>query len=352
VTLAPVNHILPLTTIVRERRLPISGAVRVRVGQKVQPSDVVADAAWSREHIFLDVARTLGISTSAADALIRLRAGDLVAARQLVARGGGLLPRSIRAPKAGRVLASGAGQVLIESGESRLELRAGLSGRVRELITDRGVVIETAGALIQGVWGNGKVDSGILVSLADKADSVLLAARIDMSMRGSILLAGQLRAPEVFRIASEVAIRGLLVGSIFPSLLPAALEARFPVVVTDGFGNIPMNSAAFRLLSTNNKREATLNAEAFDRYSGTRPEVIIPLPAEPRPPEPHDVAAFAPGLTVRVRRQPALGLIGSIIALPPGASSFPSGLRAAGAQVRLENGQQLLVPLVNLEVVG
>lgn len=351
-TLAPVHHILPLTTIVRERRLPITGVVRVHTGQKVQPADIVADATWSREHFFLDVSRSLGISAEAADRLIQLKAGESVAAGYVVARGGGLLPKAVRVPRAARVIAAGGGQVLLEAGESRLELRAGLSGTVREVIPERGVVIETAGALVQGVWGNGRVDNGSLVILADKADGVLLPSRIDMSMRGSIVLAGQVRDPEVLRVASEVAIRGLLVGSIFPSLLPAALEARFPIVVTDGFGGVPMNSAAFRLLSTNNRREATLNAEAFDRYSGARPEVIIPLPADTRPPEPHDVAAFAPGQTVRLRRQPAVGMIGSILALPAGHSSFPSGLRAPGAEVRLENGQQLLVPLVNLEVVG
>ncbi|HET6846779.1 MAG TPA: hypothetical protein VFH29_08080 [Anaerolineales bacterium] len=351
-TLAAVHHILPLTTIVRERRLPIPGIVRVRAGQRVHAGDVVADAAWAREHIFIDVARLLGLSAAAADRLFRVKAGDSVVAGLVVARGGGLLPKTIRIPRAGKVLAAGAGQILMEAGESRLELRAGIAGMVREVITERGVVIETAGALVQGVWGNGRIDNGVLVSLADRPDAVLTANRIDISMRGSILMAGQIRDAETLRAATEFSVRGVLVGSIFPSLLPIALEARYPIVVTDGFGNLPMNSAAFRLLSTNNKREVTLNAESLDRYSGRRPEVIIPLPAETRPPEPQDIVAFAPGQTIRIRRQPATSLIGTIQSLPTGQSTFPSGLRTAGAEVRLENGQQLLVPLVNLEVVG
>ena len=53
--------------------------------------------------------------------------------------------------------------------------------------------------------------------------------------------------------------------------------------VLDGFGAMPMNSAAFKLLTTNNKREVTVNAEHFDRYSGNRPEVIIPLPVSTEP---------------------------------------------------------------------
>ena len=350
--LAAVHHILPLTTIVRERRLPIPGVVRVRAGQRVQSAEVVADATWARDHIFIDVARALALPAARADRLIRVRAGDSVPAGFVIARGGGLLPTSVRVPRAGKVVAAGAGQVLMEAGESRLELRAGISGVVRDIIADRGVVIETPGALVQGVWGNGRIDSGVMVNLADKPNAVLAPNRIDMSMRGTILVTGQIRDADTLRVASEFSIRGLLCGSIFPSLLPLALEARYPIVVTDGFGNIPMNTAAFRLLSTSTKREATLNAEPFDRYGGKRPEVILPLPSDSRPPEPQVVVAFAPGQTVRVRRQPATGMIGTIHTLPPGLSTFPSGLRAAGAEVRLENGQQLLVPLVNLEVVG
>jgi hypothetical protein len=113
-----------------------------------------------------------------------------------------------------------------------------------------------------------------------------------------------------------------------------------------------MNSAAYRLITTNAKREATLNAEAFDRYSGARPEVIIPLPAATPPALPHEVEVFAPGQSVRLRRQPAAGLIGIVITLHAGLATFPSGLRAPAAEVKLENGEQLLIPLVNLEVVG
>jgi hypothetical protein len=350
--LAAVRHILPLTTVVRERRLPIKGTVRVRTGQKVSPNDIVADATWAREHIFLDVARILGIPAASAERLIRVKAGDEVAAGFVVARGGGLLPRNVKVPRAGRVVAAGAGEILVEAGETRLELRAGLSGVVRDVIPDRGAVIETIGVLIQGVWGNGRVDNGAMINLADKPDAPLAAGRLDVSMRGSILVGGSLQDAETLKTAAEVAVRGLVIGSIYPSLLPIALEMRFPIVVTDGFGSLPMNSAAFRLISTNNKREATLNAETFDRYSGLMPEIIIPLPSENRPPEPQNVEAFAPGQTVRLRRQPAAGMIGAIVTIPSGLSAFPSGLRALGAEVRLENGEQLLVPLVNLEVVG
>ena len=351
IALSSLHHVVPLATIVRERRLPVKGTVRVKLGQRVSPGDIVADATWAREHVFIDVARTLGITGAAAERLIRFKPGDRIAVGGLIARGGGLLPKTIRSPRAGRVVATGGGQVLIESGESRIELRAGLSGIIQSVIPDRGVIIQTTGALVQGVWGNGRVDTGVMINLAEKPDALLTPARLDVSMRGSILVGGLVEDAGLLHTAAGIAVRGLLIGGIFPSLLPTAREMRYPIVVTDGFGAVPMNSVAHRLISTNVKREVTLNAEAYDRYGGSRPEAIIPLPA-PGAPTPQDVATLAAGQTVRICCRPMPGMIGTILGLPNGLTTFPSGLRAPGAEVRLENGAQLLIPLVNLEVVG
>ena len=351
-TLAPVNHILPLTTIVRERVLPVKGKVLARLNQKISSTDVVAEATWAREHIFLDVSRTLNLSADAADKLIRCKVNDRLPAGAVIATGRGLIPRSVKTPREGRVVAAGGGQVLIEAGESRMELRAGISGNVINIIPDRGVVIQTAGALIQGVWGNGRVDTGVMINLAEKPDTILTANRLDVSMRGSVIIAGQIKDAETLQAAAELPVRGLILACLFPSLLPMAREMRYPILLTDGFGTMPMNSAAYKLITTNVKREATLNAEVFDRYSGTRPEIIIPLPISTETAPPVDVETFAAGQTVRLRRPPAAGMIGTITTLRSGLATFPSGLRAAGADVRLENGEQLLVPLVNLEVVG
>ena len=101
---------------------------------------------------------------------------------------------------------------------------------------------------------------------------------------------------------------------------------RYPILLTDGFGSMPMNSAAYRLLSTNVKRETSLNAEMIDRYNGAGPEVIIPLPVTSEPAPPQEVMAFAAGLTVRLRRPPTAGMIGTITALRPGLTILPSGL--------------------------
>ena len=350
--LAPMLHVLPLTTIVRERLLPVAGKVNARMNQRVNPTDVIAEANFAREHVLLDVARTFGVSAIAADKMIKVNEGDRLTEGALVAEKSGFFARTIRAPRAGRVMVAGGGQVLMEVGDTRVELRAGLPGVVTQIIPERGVVIRTAGALVQGVWGNGRIDNGLMVSLIEKPDDVLRADQLDVSLRGSVILGGHVQDADTLRAAAELPVRGLIISSLLSSLLIPAYQMRYPILVLDGFGAMPMNSAAFKLLTTNNKREVTVNAEHLDRYSGNRPEAIIPLPISTEPEEPNSYETFAVGQTIRMRRPPNAGMIGSISQLRPGLSTLPSGLRSRAADVRLENGETVLVPLVNLEVVG
>ena len=349
---APVTHILPLTTIERERTLPVAGDVIAKLNQKVNPTDVIAEATWAREHVLIDVARTLSISSNAADRLLRVKEGDKVSEGSEIAISKGIISRTIRAPRGGHVVAAGGGQVLMETGETTIELKAGLPGIVVKIIPYRGAVIRTVGALIQGTWGNGRIETGALTNLTEKPDDILDASRLDVSLRGTIILAGLLRDAEALRAAAELPVRGLILSGIPPALLPAAQQMRFPILALDSLGQTPMNSVAYKLLTSNAKREVTINAEAFNRHTGTRPEVIIPLPVTQEPPPPIDVDMLEVGQIVRLRRAPHAGTIGTLANFSPGLVTFPSGLRALAAEIKLENGEQIIVPLVNLEIVG
>ncbi len=167
--IAPVRHILPLTTIRRERVLPIPGKVLVRKGQKVGATDSVAEAKLNPEHLLLDVARGLKLSEEKADQAIQCKPGEKVADGDVLAGPVGLTKRVIRAPKNGKVILTGGGQILLEIENQPYELKAAIPGTVVELLDGRGAIVEGTGALIQGVWGNGRIDFGLMHVLAELA---------------------------------------------------------------------------------------------------------------------------------------------------------------------------------------
>jgi len=350
--LAPVTHILPLTTIRRERFLPTPGRIVVRQDQKVKPLDVVAEANLGQGHIILDVSRILGVDIEDANELIQCKVGDRVEKKQILAQRPGFVTQVVRAPQDAKVVALGGGQVLLEIGEGIFELHAGIPGTITRVISDRGVEITVDGALVQGVWGNGRVDLGIMINLLASPDAVLSTQLLDINLRGSVILAGHCADQDTLTTLNDLPVRGLILGSISPALLSTAMQMRFPVVVIDGFGQRNMNAIAFKLLTTNAKREVSLNAETYDRQTGIRPEIIIPLPVSQKPSAPRDVVSFTPGQQVRLCCNPHASEVGTLVNLKPGLILLPSGLRMPAGDVQLESGTQVVVPLVNLEVIG
>ena len=350
--LAPVIQITPLTQIRRHRELPIPGNIVVRQGQKVEARDVIAEAHLEPEHILLNIARSLHVSPEKADDLIQRAAGEFVTQDDLIAGPTGFPKRVVRAPRSGRIVVAGDGLVLLQVNTAPYELKAGMPGTITDLIPDRGAVIETTGALVQGVWGNGRSEFGMMQVKLDGSDDQLQRDMLDVSLRGAIVLGGYCDDPQVFKKAAEIPLRGLILVSMSAAMIPHAQKAAFPIIVLEGFGFHPLNAIGYNVLATNNGREISLNAEQIDHYKGIRPEIVIPLDAGHTPNDASLVVEdFAPGQQVRVIKAPYAGKTGNITALSQEPLKFPSGIRAPGAYITLSDNEDVKVPLANLEKV-
>lgn len=348
-------RITPMISILRERILPVPGQVLVNPGEMVGSADVVARCQLPGEIRVVDVSRALGVRREQAAKYMCTAVGEVVQANDLLAAPSGLFGRlrgGCRAPVEGQILEVRSGLILIESAPTAFELRAHIKGQVANIMPNRGVVISAGGTLIQGVWGSGGEAEGVLKVLVDHPQKPLRARSIDVSCHGTLVAGGWILDEKALQQAVEAKVRGVIVGSVNSDLCPFLESLPFPVLVTEGFGTMPMSQQAFSLLHSNMGREAMLSADTRSRWGARRPELLIPLRAEEGlPTEDPSPAQLRVGDQVRALRDPCLGAIGTVVELPDLPQVVESGARLPVAVVDLEGQEPALIPLANLELI-
>jgi len=347
-----IRHILPMATVQRERKLDGPGVLTVRVREKVQSTDVIAEVQPRPRHHFLDLASALGVSDTDAARLLRVDLGSNVEAGQILAGPAGIARRTVRAPANGKVLSLSRGRVLFEAREEPRAIHAGIPGTVAGSDGASSITIMAVGALIQGAWGNGRRGWGVLRDVGESPSARLEPSELDMMLRGAVVLVGVVDDATSLQKATEIPIRGLICGSMASELIPIALHMPYPILVTEGFGAIPMNSPTYDLLSTNAGREASLEAALLEPYEPQLPEILVPLPATQDVKSPERIVQLQPGVRVRALRAPHTGAVGSLLHLMPGVESFPSGILARSAMIELEGIGSVPIPLSNMEVIA
>lgn len=348
----PQTVISPLTIVRKERRLPGRGDILVREGDRVEPVQVIGRAMVPGEFRIVNLAQMLGVPRRAVRRYLKVKPGQEVRQGDVLAARGGLVRRVCRAPITGTVTGIGGGRLIIEASSQVVEVRAGYPGIVKRVLPGEGVVIQVAGALIQCAWGNQQEGFGVLRLLTDSREKSLRVRMIDASCRGTVLIGGLLADEDVLDQAIEMQVRGIIVGGVAPELLGKAVQAPFPILATEGPGSVPMSPRCFQLLSTYSGREAVLDGRWAGGRSVLRPEIIVPLPAEPGtgPLELPD-APLRIGDTVRITRLPYAGQIGTVVAFTPaGRPTATSHLPMA--RIRVSEGEPpLTVPVFNLEII-
>ena len=344
-------HVTPLATIRRERLLPQPGYVLVADGERVEAATVVAKTEIYSRHYFFDLTQRLNVPLDQAEKHVRVQPNNAIEKREIIAQRAGLFgPKTVRAPAKGTVVEVKNGKVLFAVTGPELEVKAGFPGVVVSLNPDWGVMIETPGALVQGVWGTGKQEYGLLKMLVNDPTQPLSPELLDPSCAGAIVMAG-LADDKALRLAESVKIRGLIVGGLSSALLRLARSLSFPTLVVEGFGKQMMSAQAWTLLADHNGREVFLDTRPVDRWEGRRPEVIIPLPHPGGTVAlPADGQALSEGKRVRVTRAPYSGALGTLTHLPERMAVLPSGVQAPVAQVELDGQGSVTVALANLEI--
>ena len=336
-----------------ERLLPIPGQVLVRVGDKVEAMDVVARALQPGAMYAVNAARALGVGNSALPRYMLKAEGEDVQEREvLAAKGGifGLFRKRCVAPVAGSIASVAQGRILLEREPVALELRAYVRGEVSSVIPDYGAIISSTGALVRGAWSSGQEGYGI-VRVVGEREAPLTADLIDSSCHGALVVGGASVTQEALAQAQEAKVRAVVVGGMEASLREYAAQLDYPVVVTQGFGELPMALPAYELFEKHQGREAAV-ALRQDARGAARPEVLIALPSDQ---EATTVAAqwgeVGEGRRALLTRAPFAGLAGRVLDAAQRLQDPDTGLAFWGVHVLLDDGRTLAVPLTNLDLI-
>ncbi len=347
--------IMPYTRVKREVLLPnnLIGTVLVRRGQQVDPHTIIARGNRTTQHHVVDCAEELGLRRKAdLTDLLMVKLGDVVEKDEVLA--GQEIKRGKRSfsPVAGQVVAIEDGTVIIRQTIESVELLAGMRGVVTDVRPGRGIVMESIGALLQGVWGNNRRAVGSLRLEPERGIEALQVNTLQNEWSGTIMVTRRpIKAITLLQM-EQLRIAGLIAPSMDSTLVEVALQLDQPILLTEGFGEMRMSNVVQSMITRFEKSQATLDAVQPGLMESRRPEVLIAVRGADRasPKEPMASAEVRVGAAVRVIREPYQGQTGKIIEVGRNSIALSNGLKVAVALVELPSGDIEPIPMTNLEV--
>ena len=366
----PGLKVLHHTKVEKNRRLPIKGKITKQVGDLLKPEDVVAKTDLPGNVQMLKVANVLNIGPADVPDMMLVGEGDKVNKGQMIAETEGLFgffKSNVKSPIDGTVesISDVTGQIVMREAPIPVEVDAYMSGVVKEIIPDEGVIVEADAAFIQGIFGIGGESRGTMEILVENREQELTTDLLNESHKGKIVVGGSFVNLETYKKALSLQIAGIVVGGfnyydleeILGYTLGVAITGSEDLVtsliVTEGFGNIRMGSRTFDLLNKENGKFVSINGATQIRAGVIRPEIVIPL-QEIEIPETSvyqsDDRGIGEGSLVRIIRAPYFGKMGEVVSLPPELQQMESETMVRVAEVKIDSGV-LNIPRANLEMV-
>ena len=364
----PGLRVTSRATIRKTRRLPLKGEVLVQTGELVKPDTVIARTELPGIMQTVRVAEILGVEPQEAERALKVKIGDRVQRGDVIAETKsffGLLKNDCKSPIDGVVelISPISGHVGIRFKPTPVEVTAYVQGKVVETIPEEGVVVETAGALIQGIFGVGGERLGELKVVVRGPDQIIEEAAITDDLAGKVIVGGSNISGAALRKAAEVNVAGVVVGGIIDKDLIEYLghdigvaitgQEKIPttLIVTEGFGIIRMAHRTFDLLKSLEGRQASINGATQIRAGVIRPEIIVPSEKGLEDSPADDEQSLDVGTRIRVIREPYFGILGKVTALPPEPVVIESGAKVRILEAELENGTRASVPRANVEII-
>ena len=365
----PGLKVLEKTVFKKERILPLKGEVLVKDGDLLKPDTIVASTNLPGNVQMLKVSNILNIDPKDVVDSLKVKESQEVKKGDIIAETAGIFgmfKSSVESPVNGTIesISKSTGRVVIREAPIPVEVDAYVSGKVDQVIENEGIILKSNAAFIQGIFGIAGEKRGDLLLVSSSPAEELTADQITPNMKGKILIGGSFLSLDAYKRALSLQVAGIVVGGFNYYDLKAVLGYNLGVaitgteklntalIVTEGYGSIPMSEATFSLLKKNNGKSSSINGATQIRAGVIRPEIVIPIDnvnpdndSESKIPE-----GIQEGSTVRVIRSPNFGKIGEVISLPSELNKMESETMVRVAEINID-GKNILIPRANLEMV-
>jgi hypothetical protein len=350
------------------RRLPLPGRIMVQVGQRVRATDIVAATELPGGVTTVNIAREMNCQPNEVPGVMIKQVGEAVQSGDIVAETRsffGVFHTFVKAPVPGTIesVSDITGQMLLRGQPTPVSLEAYIDGRVTELLGDEGIVIETTGALVQGIIGLGGETYGPLKMLCDGPGQPLTPEMIGEDCAGKVIVGGSYASLYALKRAIEVKAKALVVGGVSDTDVDTLLGYHLGVavtgherlgltlVVTEGFGSIPMAQRSFDLLKARDGKPASVSGATQIRAGVIRPEVIIADPDAEPVAAAEEEGLLGIGSPIRLIREPYFGQLAAVTALPEELQQIPTEAHVRVLKAKLADGSEVTVPRANVELI-
>ncbi len=284
------------------RRLPSGAEIKVRAGERLTATHVLAKSDPAASAVRIAVADQLGCPPAETAKLLMKPVGSAFAAGEALARSRkGLRNVVVTSSVAGTLLALDpeTGVAMIAPAGSG-EIRALVPGDVEFVDGKQSVSIRTVGHRAFGTVGVGPSVSGTIRVIAQGPSEVLDPARVTPDLAGCIVIGGSWAGAAALKKLASVGAAALVTGGFVEREIAAAFgsatddrlalwrfspatetvggELRPPIALmaTEGFGPLSMAPAIYSFLLAQNGLSGVVLTST--RVTGflTRPAVIVP----------------------------------------------------------------------------
>ncbi len=334
-----------------ERKFPGTCKTAVKTGEAVDPESVIAHCEISAGKRLIKIAHELGVSAGSVQKHLLRKIGDRIYRGEIIARRGGIIgigKKEIKSPADGVITEIDAnGDIIVKFLPVPVRLAAGASGKITR-VGQESIFVKTTGTKMEGYAGDGRERDG-LVKIIAAPNEFIIPQRITGDCGGKIIVGGSLVERSAIEKAVTIGVHGIVVGGInhrdFLSL--GVGDVGTTVLITEGFGAIPMGKDIFETLKKMEQRYAFVSGEG---KSLLLPE-LKPTLAQAKS---SDLSwkELSIGDIVRLLKSHTEDLIGKVESLSTGEEVLNSGLSTEIATVKFLSGKTKTVPAANLEIIN